>query len=164
MTDNTIMVLDEGVIKDMVYEIRGQKVMLDFGLARIYGYETKRLNEQVNRNIDRFPPEFMFQLTHEEALGFLKSQNVISMTGLSLFSHRGGSRYLPYAFTEQGIYMLMQLRLLPKSRLRSGHYCPLSNSCSLTKFIVVFVRSQIATSRISSRFFGQKQATWRHFK
>ena len=71
--------------------------MLDYDLAEIYGYEVKRLNEQVKRNIARFPEDFMFQLTTEED-EFLKSQFATSSWG--------GKRKLPYAFTEQGIYML----------------------------------------------------------
>ena len=73
--------------------------MLDADLANIYQVETKRLNEAVKRNIDRFPPEFMFQLTEEE-YAFLRSQNATSKDG------RGGRRYLPFAFTEHGVIML----------------------------------------------------------
>ena len=90
-----LMTLDN--ICSRVYVIRGQQVMLDYDLAEIYGYEVKRLNEQVKRNIARFPEDFMFQLTTEED-GFLKSQFATSRWG--------GNRKLPYAFTEQGIYML----------------------------------------------------------
>jgi phage regulator Rha-like protein len=73
--------------------------MLDKDLARIYQVETKRLNEAVRRNIDRFPPEFMFQLTDQEYES-LRSQFATSKNG------RGGRRYMPYAFTEHGIIML----------------------------------------------------------
>ena len=86
-------------ICNRVYVIRGQQVMLDYDLAEIYGYEVKRLNEQVKRNIKRFPEDFMFQLTTDEIPeDFLKSQFATSSWG--------GKRKLPYAFTEQGIYML----------------------------------------------------------
>ena len=96
MTESTeLMTVDN--IYNRVYIIRGQQVMLDYDLAEIYGYEVKRLNEQVKRNITRFPEDFMFQLTTEED-GFLKSQFATSSWG--------GNRKLPYAFTEQGIYML----------------------------------------------------------
>ena len=84
-------------IKERVYMIRGQQVMLDTDLADIYGYEVKRLNEQVKRNKNRFPEDFMFQLTREE-VELVKSQFATSSWG--------GKRKLPYAFTEQGIYML----------------------------------------------------------
>jgi phage regulator Rha-like protein len=86
-------------IKAMIYELRGYQVMLDEDLAKIYQVETKVLNQAVKRNIDRFPPEFMFQLTEEE-YEFLRSQFVTSKDG------RGGRRYLPFAFTEHGVVML----------------------------------------------------------
>ena len=86
-------------IKSMIVELRGYQVMLDTDLAKIYQVETKRLNEAVKRNIDRFPPEFMFQLSEEE-YDSLRSQIVTSKNG------RGGRRYLPFAFTEHGIIML----------------------------------------------------------
>ena len=66
--------LNEESIESMVYEIRGQKVMLDFDLARIYGYTTKRFNEQVKRNIEKFPEDFMFQLTEAELRNLVRSQ------------------------------------------------------------------------------------------
>jgi len=84
-------------IHDRIYEIRGQKVMLDFDLAKIYGVETKNLNLSVKRNIKRFPVDFMFQLTSSEWE---------SLRFQSATSKRGGRRYLPYAFTEHGIAML----------------------------------------------------------
>jgi len=81
----------------LIYEIRGYKVMLDSDLARLYGVETKRLKEQVRRNIDRFPDDFMFVLNNEE-LNNLRSQIATSSWG--------GSRFKPMAFTEQGVAML----------------------------------------------------------
>ena len=84
-------------IKPMIRVIRGQQVMIDRDLALLYGVETKRLNEQVKRNIERFPDDFMFQLGKED-VEILKSQNATSSWG--------GDRRLPYAFTEQGIAML----------------------------------------------------------
>ena len=86
-------------IERAIIVVRGEKVMLDSELAEIYGVETKRLNEQVRRNLHRFPPDFMFQLTFEEAES-LRSQIATSNEG------RGGRRYLPYAFTEHGALML----------------------------------------------------------
>lgn len=98
------------LIERRIYLIRGHKVMLDFDLAELYGVPTKRLNQQVNRNKKRFPEDFMFRLTKDEA-EFLRSHFAISDIGLrSQFatskSKRGGRRYLPYAFTEQGVAML----------------------------------------------------------
>lgn len=98
-------------IQNRIYEIRGERVMLDRDLAALYETEPKVLNQAVKRNIKRFPPDFMFQLTKEEHESIrlqietlenaqtLKSQNVTS-------NPRGGDRYLPYAFTEQGVAML----------------------------------------------------------
>ena len=86
------------VIQSKIYEIRGQKVMLDFDLAEMYGTETKRLKEAVRRNIKRFPSDFMFELTKEE-FATLRSQIATS-------NKRGGTRYMPYAFTEPGVAML----------------------------------------------------------
>ena len=83
----------------MIYTFRGRQVMIDSDLTRLYQVNTGRLNKQVKRNIDRFPVQFMFQLTAEE-YQFLISQNAISNKG------RGGRRKLPYVFTEQGIAML----------------------------------------------------------
>ena len=73
-----IIELTEQNIESMVCFIRGQKVMLDFDLARIYGYETKRFNEQVKNNIDKFPDDFMFKLTSKEVNKILMSQNATS--------------------------------------------------------------------------------------
>ena len=96
---NEILELTKENIKDKIYIIRNQKVMLDSDLAKIYGYTTKTFNQQVQRNIDKFDDDFMFKLTEKEYKLYLKSQFVTSSWG--------GVRKLPYAFTEQGIYMLM---------------------------------------------------------
>jgi hypothetical protein len=85
------------VIQNKIFEIRGHKVMLDFDLALLYNVENKRLKEAVRRNINRFPEDFMFELTKKEFEN-LRSQFASS-------SH-GGIRYMPFAFTEQGIAML----------------------------------------------------------
>ena len=72
MNENELIIINEENIKDMIYEIRGQKVMLDFDLARIYGYETKAFNQQIKRNIDKFPEDFMFVLSDDEWHGILR--------------------------------------------------------------------------------------------
>jgi hypothetical protein len=87
-------------IESQIFFIRGQKVMLDTDLARLYEVETRVLVQAVKRNIERSPGDFMFQLTQKE-FDFLRSQFVISNP-----ERRGGRRYLPYAFTEQGVAML----------------------------------------------------------
>jgi phage regulator Rha-like protein len=94
------------LIERRIYLIRNQKVMLDVDLADLYQVPTKRLNEAVKRNQDRFPEDFMFQLTKEEAES-LRSQFVISnLRSQFATSSYGGRRYLPYAFTEHGVAML----------------------------------------------------------
>ena len=98
-----VSIVDEHTIRDKIYEVRGVKVMLDFELAEIYGYSTKAFNQQVKRNIDRFPDDFMFQLTMDEVEILSRSQNVTLNEGT-----RGSNvKYAPHAFTESGIYMLM---------------------------------------------------------
>ena len=95
---NTDLIPSERIEK-AIYLIRGEKVMLDRDLASLYGVETKVLNRAVKRNLRRFPLDFMFQLTAEEA-DLLRCQIGTSNKG------RGGRRYLPYVFTEQGVAML----------------------------------------------------------
>ncbi|WP_418185412.1 ORF6N domain-containing protein [Aliarcobacter vitoriensis] len=93
------LIITENSIKNQIYNIRGFQVMLDRDLAELYGVETKRLNEQVKRNIERFPKEFMFQLTKDE-LEIWMSQFATSNKELM------GLRKLPFVFTEQGVSML----------------------------------------------------------
>lgn len=88
------------LVQNLIHEFRGKKVMLDFDLARLYQVETRVLNQSVKRNIKRFPPDFMFQLTEDE---WLTNSSQIVMT-----SNRPKSA-LPYAFTEQGVAMLSGL-------------------------------------------------------
>ena len=97
---NEIMIVDEKSLKDKIYVIREQQVMLDFDLAEIYGYDTRSFNKQVTNNIERFDEDFRFQLTKEEF-------DELILMCKNYTSSWGGTRKLPYAFTEQGIYMLM---------------------------------------------------------
>ena len=117
-----ISLIDENQLKSRIYTIRGIKVMLDADLAEIYGYSTRRFNEQVKYNINRFDDDFRFQLTHDELINlmseiptsslinplkkgdFKQKDNLRSKKSTSSW---GGVRKMPYAFTEQGIYMLM---------------------------------------------------------
>ncbi len=86
-------------LKSRIYTLRGVKVMLDSDLAELYQVETRRLNEQVKRNFDRFPEDFMFQITKTESEEVSRSQNAILKQGKNI-------KYLPYVFTEQGVAML----------------------------------------------------------
>jgi len=96
---------DQNEIGNKIYTVRGVQVMLDSDLAEIYGYETKRFNEQVKNNISKFPSDFRFQLTKEEVEQL--SRSIFSTTIMQSKGQKGGRVYLPYAFTESGIYMLM---------------------------------------------------------
>ena len=126
-------------IKNAIYTIRGVKVMLDADLAEIYGYSTKAFNQQVKNNIERFDTDFRFQLSKEEYQQILKSKILTSSNNTSTYfsvnynsdeflrskilttkaETRGGRQYLPYVFTEQGVYMLMTVL---KGELASNHY------------------------------------------
>ena len=115
--------IDENFLKSRIYTIRGVKVMLDADLAEIYGYTTKAFNQQVKNNIEKFAEDFRFQLNKDDLAELSRSKNLtlergnlaktsdFSQSGglrsKILTSKRGGLRYAPYAFTEQGIYMLM---------------------------------------------------------
>ncbi len=96
--ETTIVTLDQ--VERRIYSIRGYKVMLDSELAELYGVTTGRMNEQVRRNIDRFPDDFMFQLNDPEF------KNLISQFATSSSRNYGGRRKLPLVFTEQGVAML----------------------------------------------------------
>jgi len=98
MVEKVSSIIPAERIRQCIYLVRKQKVMLDSDLAQLYGVETKALVRAVKRNIDRFPPDFMFQLSREEYDAYLRYQNGTSSWG--------GRRYLPYAFTEQGVAML----------------------------------------------------------
>jgi hypothetical protein len=102
------------VVEDRILTIRGQKVIVDADLARVYGVSTKRLNEQVKRNPDRFPKDFMFQLTAGE-VECLRSQFATSNEG------QGGRRYRPYVFTEHGAIMAANV-LNSSQAIRMGVY------------------------------------------
>ena len=102
MDKNGLSIYDDDYLKSKIYNIRGKQVMLDFDLAKIYGYETKNFNRQVKNNIERFDDDFRFQLTNDEVTQLSRCKIFTLNTG------RGSNiKYNPYAFTEQGIYMLM---------------------------------------------------------
>lgn len=101
------VVLDVDVVGERIREIRGQRVLLDEDPAELYGVESKVLNQAVKRKLERFPEDFMFRLTEDE-YARLRSQSVTSKT-------RGGRRYPPYAFTEQGVAMLSSVLNSPRA-------------------------------------------------
>lgn len=104
MSEKLIKTIADQEIINCIRIIRGQKVMLDRDLALMYGVPTKRLKEAVRRNLIRFPPDFMFELTEEE---FQNLRSQIATSSLTDGKSRwGGERYMPFAFTEQGVAML----------------------------------------------------------
>ena len=102
--ENEISILEDNSIRSKIHIIRGQQVMLDFDLAEIYGYSTKAFNQQVKNNIERFDEDFRFQLSDTEVTELSRSK---FLTSIQTKGIKGGRTYNPYAFTEQGIYMLM---------------------------------------------------------
>jgi hypothetical protein len=109
-------------IDAVIHTVRGERVILAADLARIYGVQTKALNQAVKRNREKFPPDFLFQLTRDEASALNRSQIVTASAGRSLKSQtvtsnggRGGRRYLPFAFTEHGAIMAANILKSPSA-------------------------------------------------
>ena len=129
--------LKHTAIESLIYEIRGQKVMLDFDLAELYQVETKRLKESVRRNIERFEgDDFMFELTSEEYNSLIISLRSQFATS----NERGGRRHMPFAFTEQGVAML-------SSVLKSGRAIQVNRSIIRT---FVAMRNYIMSTKTIS--------------
>ena len=108
MSKHIISVIRGSTVSSRIYLMRGRRVLLDSDLAELYGVLTKNLNKAVQRNLDRFPQEFMFQLSPEEVES-LRFQFGTSKKG------RGGRRYLPYAFTQEGVAMLSSVLHSPRA-------------------------------------------------
>ena len=136
---NNIVVSDNIKIENMIYEIRGKKVMLDSDLAMLFGYETKQLNRQVLRNINRFPENYCFQITDTEYIS-LRCQNGTLKNGRG--EHR---KYLPYVFTEYGITMLAGI-------LKSEPAIKMS-----LRIVDIFItmKNYINTSLIEQKYFNE---------
>ena len=130
--------MELNIIQNKIYQIRGMRVMLDFDLAELYQVETRALNQAVKRNLKRFPPDFMFQLTEEE------HKNLISQFVTSSW---GGTRKLPYAFTEQGLAMLSGL-------LNSD--IAIQVNISIMRAFVILRQQIFATTQISSELAALK--------
>ena len=136
---NNIVVSDNIKIENMIYEIRGKKIMLDSDLAMLFGYETKQLNRQVLRNINRFPENYCFQITDTEYIS-LRCQNGTLKNGRG--EHR---KYLPYVFTEYGITMLEGI-------LKSEPAIKMS-----LRIVDIFItmKNYINTSLIEQKYFNE---------
>ena len=108
------IVISNNIIQDLIYDIRGMKVMLDYDLASIYGVETRTLNQAVKRNIDRFPEDFMFQITEDE---WIALERIFTMSSqfVMTYSRRRPKKAPPYAFTEHGAVMLASVLRSPSA-------------------------------------------------
>ena len=130
-------------IQNKIYQVRGVRVMLDFDLAELYQVETKVLKQTVRRNLDRFPEDFMFELTeqeHNSLIISLRSQTVIS-------NNKGGRRYMPFAFTEHGVIMLASL-------LRSD--IAIQTSIKITRAFVAMRNYIMSTQHLESELAALK--------
>lgn len=153
-------------IQGMIYQIRNQQIMLDFDLAKLYGYELKKMNQQVKRNIDRFPEDFMFQLTKEE-VELVKSHFVTSPSNL-FQGQEGGTRKLPYVFTEQGVNQLSavlkspiavkQSVLIIRTFVKMRHYI-IQNRQLLDGYDILKIESRLNNTEQEIRQIKSNMAT-----
>jgi hypothetical protein len=134
------------IIKSKIFEIRDQKVMLDFDLSELYEIETRVLNQAVKRNINRFPQDFMFQLNELEFAN-LKSQFVISRWG--------GTRKLPFVFTEQGVAMLSSVLHSPKA---------IEVNISIMRAFVYFRQLILSNKELSNKLVAMEEKYNKKFK
>jgi hypothetical protein len=134
------------IIKSKIFEIRDQKVMLDFDLSELYEIETRVLNQAVKRNINRFPQDFMFQLNEFEFAN-LKSQFVISIWG--------GTRKLPFVFTEQGVAMLSSVLHSPKA---------IEVNISIMRAFVYFRQLILSNKELSNKLVAMEEKYNKKFK
>jgi hypothetical protein len=134
------------IIKSKIFEIRDQKVMLDFDLSELYEIETRVLNQAVKRNINRFPQDFMFQLNKFEFAN-LKSQFVISRWG--------GTRKLPFVFTEQGVAMLSSVLHSPKA---------IEVNISIMRAFVYFRQLILSNKELSNKLVAMEEKYNKKFK
>ena len=135
--------MEPNIIQNKIYEIRGIRVMLDFDLAELYQVETKVLKQAVRRNLDRFPEDFMFEITEQEYNSLiisLRSQIVTS-------NKRGGIRYMPFAFTEHGVIMLASL-------LRSD--IAIQTSIKITRAFIAMRNYIMSTQHLESELAALK--------
>jgi hypothetical protein len=138
-----IINMELNIIQNKIYQVRGVRVMLDFDLAELYQVETKVLKQTVRRNLDRFPEDFMFELTeqeHNSLIISLRSQFVTS-------NNKGGRRYMPFAFTEHGVIMLASL-------LRSD--TAIQTSIKITRAFVAMRNYIMSTQHLESELAALK--------
>ena len=147
------VVVSEYKIKGKIYQIRGRNVMLDKDLAELYGVTTKRLNEQVKRNIKRFPADFMFLLTNKEVMN-LRSQIATSSWG--------GRRYELRAFTEQGVAMLSSV--LNSNRAVEVNIQIMRAFVSLRRMVVTYESLKRKIDQMEKKYDGQFQIVFKAIK
>ncbi len=144
-------------IEKRIFVVRGRQVMLDEDLADLYGVETRRLIEQVKRNRDRFPGDFMFQLSKTEA-AVLRSQIAISNSG------SGGRRYAPYVFTEQGVAMLSGVLRSKRAAAVTSRSCGRLSSCDGRQRVTRQLRrDSIGSNEIRVPDWGSTMIGWTRF-
>ena len=140
-------------IKSKIYLLRGKKVMMDKDLAMLYGVPTKSLNLAVKRNIDRFPGDFMFHLTRKE----LRSLRFQFET-----SKRGGTRYMPYAFTEQGVAMLSSV--LNSKRAVAANIQIMRAFVALRRMVVTYESLRRKIDAMEKKYDGRFQVVFKALK
>ena len=143
-------------IKDKIYHLRGKKVMLDKDLAELYGVETRILIQAVRRNIKRFPGDFVYHLTIKEVAS-LRSQIVISKK-----EGRGGRRYLPYAFTEQGVAMLSSV--LSSERAIEVNIQIMRAFITLKRMVITYESLKRKIEAVEKKYDGQFQIVFTALK
>lgn len=155
--DNKIITIES--VKELIYEVRGMKVMLDSDLAKIYGYSTKAFNQQVKNNLDKFPERYRFQLDKNDLNNLVRSKKLtprnIQNNNLWIEGNEGGRTYLPYVFTEQGIYMLMTVL---KGELATKQSIALIDTFKQMKDYLIENRNSI--SPFDSNFIYEKFNTY----
>ena len=139
---NELIVKDNIKIEDLIYEVRGKQVMLDSDLAKIYEYTTFNLNKAVTRNLDKFPPEYMFILTNDEY------KNLLFQNGISNNNH-GGRKTLPRVFTEKGILMLATIL---KSEKAVSVSIDIINAFVLMKRYITFGNYNTRISNLETKY------------
>lgn len=137
-------ILSTQLVESIIHNIRGKKVIMDTDLAALYQVTTKRLNEQIKRNIDRFPSDFLFKLTQEEC-DILRSQIATS--------RHGGRRYLPYAFTEHGV--VMAANLLNSKKAIDTSIFVVRTFIKMREFAIVYKDLAKKISDIEKKMSGQ---------
>jgi len=144
--------MDLQIIQSKIYEIRGRRVMLDFDLALLYEVETRTLKQAVRRNIERFPDDFMFELTESE-YNLLKH----SLRSQIVISNKGGVRYMPFAFTQEGVAMLTSVLRSPIAIQANINI--MRAFVMVREYILTHASASVELSQLRERVLKLEQAT-----